>query len=38
MLSRFMARSDEKISDLKRNTDGKRGSFGGGRRGGKQQG
>lgn len=37
MLSRFMARSDEKISDLKRNTDGKRGSFGG-RRGGKQQG
>ena len=28
MLSRFMARSDEKISDLKRNTDGKRGSFG----------
>ena len=38
MLSRFMARRDEKISDLKRNTDGKRGSFGGGRRGGKQQG
>ena len=37
MLSRFMARSDEKISDLKRNTDGKLGSFGG-RRGGKQQG
>ncbi|HIT94571.1 MAG TPA: S1 RNA-binding domain-containing protein [Candidatus Faecivivens stercoripullorum] len=37
MLSKFMARSDEKISDLKRNTDGKRGSFGP-RRGGKQQG
>lgn len=37
MLSKFMARSDEKISDLKRNTDGKRGSFGG-RRGGRQQG
>lgn len=37
MLSKFMARSDEKISDLKRNTDGKRGSFGS-RRGGKQQG
>jgi S1 RNA binding domain protein len=37
MLSKFMARSDEKISDLKRNTDGKRGSFGG-RRSGKQQG
>lgn len=38
MLSKFMARSDEKISDLKRNTDGKRGSFGGRRGGGKQQG
>ncbi len=37
MLSKFMARSDEKISDLKRSTDGKRGSFGG-RRNGKQQG